>query len=727
MKHITIFLVGIIISSSIFAQQSYEAKADSIIRLMTLDEKIGQLNQITGFQIATGPITNSGDKRKLIKEGKIGSMLNVCGEKATRSMQELAMQSRLRIPLLFGLDVIHGYRTVFPIPLAMASSFDTEAIRKSCRVAARESIVSGIHWTFSPMLDVARDPRWGRVMEGPGEDTYWACEMGKAMINGYQQPFDDGLRLMACAKHFAAYGAAIGGRDYNTVDISMQTLHNVYLPPFKVAAKNGVASFMCSFNEINGVPSSGNAYLYDLLYKQWGYKGLVVSDWASIWEMVVHGYSKDKEMAAMQAIQAGVTIDMESNIYSSQLKKLVETGKVSEATLNDAVRKVLVQKYQLGLFDDPYRYCNSQKETNEILTDSHRKVAYEMACKSIILLKNDSLLPVKIPQRVAVVGPLANFQRAMDGNWTVAAETNVAVTLLEALKNKFPQAEINFIEGCSISDNNKSGFPAAIKSAQEADLVILALGENWGMSGEARSRGDLHIPGIQEELACEIYKVNKNCITLLMGGRPLIFNQIAEKAPAILYTWFLGTEAGNAMTDIITGKYNPSARVPMSFPKHIGQIPVYYNYKNTGRPAVDKEGNYSSRYIDIDYKPQYPFGYGLSYTTFEYGQPNITIDKDSISINIPIHNSGLMDGHELIQIYTRKWWGESTRPVKELKAVNNVFLKKGEKRMIHLKIPLERLAYYGQSGWEKANGDYTIMLGRNAEDIIFKKNIKVNL
>jgi beta-glucosidase len=711
----------------ISAQKTFEQKADSIIALMTLDEKTGQLNMVTGNWEATGPVLRgSDDKVKLLKEGKIGSMLNIRGTKHTRDMQAQALSSRLGIPLLFGLDVIHGYRTVFPIPLAISSSFDPEAIILASRVAARESVVSGIHWTFSPMIDVSRDPRWGRVMEGPGEDTYWASIMAKAMVEGYQQPFDDGLELMACAKHFAAYGAAIGGRDYNTVDISMQTLHNVYLPPFKAAADSGIASFMCAFNEINGVPASGNKYLYDILYNTWGYKGLVVSDWGSIGEMVVHGYSKDRETAAQQAIEAGVTIDMESNCYSRYLKQLVEEGKVSEQTLDNEVRKVLVQKYKLGLFDDPYRYCNPEKEANEILTPANREAARDVARKSIILLKNEGLLPVEMPKKIAVIGPYAGAKRDMDGNWTVATDKDVAVTLLEALKTRYPGSEISFAKGFDSKENNdRSGFEEAITIAGKADIVLLTLGEHWGMSGEARSRGDIHLPGVQEELACKIYETNKNTITLVMGGRPMIFNQVSEKAPAILYTWWLGTEAGNAMLDVICGEYNPSARVPMSFPKHLGQIPVYYNRKNSGRPSVDAEGNYSNRYIDIDYKPRYPFAYGLSYTSFEYKDITVSKDNDRILIKLNLTNTGDYDGKELVQVYVRKLWGESTRPIKELKACENIFLKKGENKEIEMSIPCSGLRYYGQNGWEDGKGDYKIFVGRNAEEMIFDTEIPV--
>ncbi len=708
-----------------FKAKTIEEKADSVIALMTLDEKVGQLNQLSG-NWETGPILR-GDQNKieLLKEGKIGSMLNIKGCENTRKIQEFALQSRLKIPLLFGLDVIHGYRTVFPIPLAMSASFDKEAIEKAARVSARESVVSGVHWTFSPMLDVSRDPRWGRVMEGPGEDTYWATEVARAMVRGYQKPFPDGLQLMACAKHFAGYGFAIGGRDYNTVDVSEQTLQNVILPPFKAAVDENISSFMCAFNEINGIPASGNQFLYNTLYNEWNFKGLVVSDWGSIGEMVVHGYSRDRKMAANQAIMAGVTIDMESNCYADYLKMLVQEGMVPEQILNREVKRVLIQKFKLGLFDNPYRYCVPEKESVEILSKTNKEAAFDVAKKSIILLKNENILPIKLPAKIAVIGPLAHSKKDMDGNWSITFETNEAVTLLDALKTRYPGANIIYSKGCEFKGDDKSRFDEAINIAKDADLVILALGEQFGMTGEARSRGDIHLPGLQEELACKIYEVNKNSITVLMSGRPMIFNDISANAPSILYAWYLGTESGNAILDVIEGKYNPSARVPMSFPKHLGQIPVYYNRKNTGRPTVDKDGNYSSRYIDIDYKPQYPFGYGLSYTSFKYDNIHVYTVNDTIFANLSLTNSGSCDGKELVQVYTRKIWGESTRPIKELKAVENIFLKKGETRNITLTIPYERLKYYGQNGWEDGKGDYKIFFGKNAEQIFFSKNISL--
>jgi beta-glucosidase len=430
-------------------------------------------------------------------------------------------------------------------------------------------------------------------------------------------------------------------------------------------------------------------------------------------------------MAAMQALNAGVTIDMESNCYADYLKKLVIEGKIPETALNNEVRKVLLQKYRLGLFDNPFKYCVPEKESNELLTEANRKAAREVARKSIILLKNGGILPAQITAKIALIGPMIDAKRDMDGNWTVATTNNVAVTLLEALKQRYPKSEIVAVEGCAVNSNDKSGFREAIEAARNADMVLLALGEHWGMTGEARSRGDIHLPGVQEELATEIYKVNKNTVTLLMAGRPMIFTEISEKAPAILYTWWLGSEAGNAILDVITGDYNPSARAPMSFPKHIGQIPVYYNRKNSGRPPVDAEGNYSGRYIDIDYKPQYPFAYGLSYTAFAYEDITVAIERDAISVQFVLTNTGDVGGNELVQVYVHKLWGESTRPVKELKAFENVFLRKGEKRRMRLTIPFSRLQYYGQNGWENGAGDYKIFMGKNAAEFFFETAITV--
>lgn len=727
MHKIFIFLLFIAVNGYIQAQTNkrFYEKADSVLKQMTLDEKIGQLNMITGNWEATGPVLSNPDKENDIKSGKVGSMLNVKGALNTYELQKLALQSRLHIPLLFGLDVIHGYKTILPIPLAQAASFDTTTIRESAAMVAKETVASGVHWNFSPMLDVARDPRWGRVMECPGEDPFLASAIAKAVVEGYQKPVN-GLKLIACGKHFAAYSAAIGGRDYNTVDISDQTLHNTYLPPFKAATEAGISSFMCSFNEINGIPSSGNQKLYSILYKDWNFKGLVVSDWGSIGEMVTHGYSKDREMAAKQAIKAGVDIDMESFCYSNFLKKMVEVGSIGMDIIDNSVRKVLMQKFELGLFDNPFKYCNAENEQKNILTNENKSIARNMARKSIVLLKNNNILPLKQYKKIAIIGPLANSVRDMDGNWVLMSNKVIASTVLMAIKENFPKSIITYSKGCDINSADRNGFADAKKMARNADIVILALGESWEMSGEAKSRGELSIPGIQEELACEIYKANPSSVTLIFGGRPLIFPKIAEKAPAIVYCWWLGTESGYAIADVLWGKYNPSARLPMSFPKHLGQIPVYYNQKNSGRPATDEPGNYSGRYIDIDYKPQYPFGYGLSYTTFAYDSVQTKVLDTGISLKVKLTNTGSMAGGELVQVYTHLLWGETTSPVKELKAFEQVYLNKNESKIVTLFIPYKNLSYYGNSGWCNGSGDYEIMLGKNAMNIFYKEKITVS-
>lgn len=699
-------------------EREWRRRTDSLLGKMTLREKIGQLNMLSGNWAATGPVLQDTDQEALLREGRQGAMLNITGCRNTHMLQQTALSSRLGIPLLFGQDVIHGYKTIFPVPLAQAASFDPEAVEAAARVAARETAVSGIQWVFSPMLDVARDPRWGRVMEGPGEDPHVASEMARAMIRGYGRPFADGLEVMACAKHFAAYGGAIGGRDYNTVDVSMQTLHNFYLPPFRAAAEAGAGSFMCSFNEINGVPASADKYLYDLLYGEWGFDGIVVSDWGSIREMVVHGYSRDRKQAAEQAINAGVTIDMESRCYTEYLEELVAEGAVSEATVDNAVRRVLMRKFRMGLFDDPFRYCDDPvRERREVLSEANLEVSRDMARKSIVLLRNEGgLLPLTAaPRTIAVVGPLADSKRDMDGNWVMSSLEPRAVTLLEALRERYPQAVIRCERGCGVTGDDRSGFTAAERAARGADLVVLALGETWNMSGEARSRGDISLPGVQEELAMRIYAANPRSVTLLMGGRPMIFEQIAAHAPAVLCCWWLGSEAGRAMTDVLTGDYNPSARLPMTFPSHLGQIPVYYNHKNSGRPANDG-GGYSGRYLDIDYKPRYPFGYGLSYTTFRYDDVRAETSGDGIRVRLRLTNTGSREGRELVQVYVRKLWGETTRPVRELKAFRQVALAPGESREVVLDIPRSELRYYGADGWQSGAGDYRVIVGRDAAD-----------
>lgn len=599
MKKIIISLLFIFTSLISFSQQkTIDQKVNALLKQMTLEEKIGQLNQYTGDNAATGPITINPNKQSQIKTGQIGSMLNILGSKYTRQYQELAMQSRLKIPLLFGQDVIHGYKTTFPIPLAETASWDLEAIELSARIAATEASASGIHWTFAPMVDIARDPRWGRVMEGAGEDTYLGSKIAFARVKGFQgNKLGDLNSIMACAKHFAAYGAAIGGRDYNSVDMSERMLWETYLPPFKAALDAGAATFMNSFNDLNGIPATGNKHLQrEILKGKWNFKGFVVSDWGSIREMVNHGYVKDDKEAALAAITAGSDMDMESNSYKNNLAQLVKENKVPIALIDDAVKRILRKKFELGLFDDPYKYSNSEREQAALNNPEHTKVAREIASKSIVLLKNENnILPLsKDTKTIAFIGPMVKPLRANHGFWAVElkdVDSTYIVSQWEGIQNKVGKnTKLLYAKGCDFEGENKDGFAEAIAVANQADVVILSIGERWNMSGEAKSRSNIHLPGIQEELVKAIQETGKPVVVLINAGRPLIFNWTADNVPAILYTWWLGSEAGNAIADVLFGDYNPSGKLPMTFPRDEGQIPIYYNHFNTGRPAdIDKK------------------------------------------------------------------------------------------------------------------------------------------
>ena len=629
MKKILPLIILSFLSPKTFGQlkSTPEFRADQLLSQMTLDEKIGQLNQYTSDWEATGKITPDGNKETQIRQGKVGSMLNVIGVDKARKLQELAVQSRLKIPLIFGLDVIHGFRTTFPVPLAETATWDLALIEKSARIAATEAAAYGVHWTFAPMVDIARDPRWGRVMEGAGEDTYLGCLVAKARVKGFQ---GNGLgnvdAVMACAKHFAAYGAAIGGRDYNSVDMSLRQLNETYLPPFKAAVEANVATFMNSFNDINGIPATANKYIQrDILKNQWNFKGFVVSDWGSIGEMIAHGYAKNSYEAAMKAIIAGSDMDMESRCYRDNLKQLVEDGKIDISVINEAVKRILVKKFELGLFDDPFRFCDAEREKQQTNNPENRKWAREIGEKSIVLLKNDAqadgklLLPLsKQTKKIALIGPLFKATISNHGFWSIAFpdDSTRIISQYQGIKNQLDRtSEVLYSKGCNINDNDKTGFADAINAAKSADVVILSLGEAHNMSGEAKSRSSLQLPGVQEELLKEIYKTGKPIVLLLNSGRPLIFNWAADHVSAILYTWWLGTEAGNSIADVVFGNYNPAGKLPISFPRCEGQIPIYYNHFNTGRPAKDEnDKNYVSAYIDLQNSPRYPFGYGLSYT-----------------------------------------------------------------------------------------------------------------
>jgi beta-glucosidase len=737
-----ITLCLLVINQFVFAQHNadktsvIEKKIDVLMAKMTIDEKIGQLNQYTGDRLATGPVAANSTKYADIKNGKVGSMLNVRGVADTRMVQEIAMQSRLKIPLIFGLDVIHGYRTTFPVPLAEAASWDMDAITLSARVAATEASASGLHWTFAPMVDIARDPRWGRVVEGAGEDTYLGNLIAGARVRGFQGA---GLgstdAVMACVKHFAAYGAAIAGRDYNSVDISDRALWEVYLPPFKAALDAGAATFMNSFNEINGIPSTANSYLQrDILKGKWGFKGFVVSDWGSVREMVPHGFAKNNAEASKLAITAGSDMDMEGHAYITSLKKLVADKQLSITLIDDAVRRILRKKFELGLFDDPYRFSDAKREERVLNDPKNKMAARTVAEKSIVLLKNQNqLLPLsKTVKSIAVIGPLGQSNTDMKGAWSVQWDNDHLVSLYEGLQNKVGAGiKLSYAKGCGINDTSKTGFAEAINTAKNADVVITAVGEAFDMTGEAKSRANIHLPGVQEDLIKVLKATGKPVIVLVMAGRPLIFNWTADNADAILYTWWLGSEAGTAMANVLFGDYNPAAKLPMSFPRAEGQIPVYYNAKNTGRP-LQNEGNvtYKSAYIDLPNSPKFAFGYGLSYTSFtltdlRLSQAKITSNQ-KLQVTCTLKNTGNYAGEEVVQLYLHDLVASVTRPVKELKDFQKVYLKPGESKQLTFTIDKEKLSFYNQNmDWTTEPGDFKVMIGNSSDHIMLEGNFEL--
>lgn len=707
-----------------------ENQIDSLLGMMTLEEKIGQMNQYSGGYDVTGPVFNRETDLEDIKKGMVGSMLNIVGAEETRKMQQLAVEeSRLGIPMLFALDVIHGHKTIFPIPLAEASSWDMEVAHTSARVAAVEASAQGIHWTFAPMVDIARDPRWGRIMEGAGEDPYLGQLMAAARVYGFQgNDLSEINTIMACAKHYAAYGGAEGGRDYNTVDMSERVLRNVYLPPFKTALDAGVGTFMNAFNEIGGIPATADAYLVqDILKDEWNFNGFVVSDWNSIGELIAHGVAKDKKEAAALAVKAGSDMDMESTAYRDELKNLVEEGEVDESLIDDAVRRILRMKIQLGLLEDPYRYCNEQREEELLLSKEHLEAARDVARRSIVLLKNENqVLPVsREASTVAVIGPLADSKRDLIGNWSAKGEAKHSISLREGIENALPEANVLYAKGCEVTGDSKSGFAQAIAIADKSDVVILAIGESWDMSGEAKSRGSLEIPGVQVDLARELHETGKPVVVVLMNGRPLSFPWLKENVPAIVEAWFLGTQAGNAIADVLFGDYNPSGKLPVTFPYSVGQIPMYYNHKNTGRP-FDENSGYTSKYIDIPNEPLYAFGYGLSYTTFEYD--NMVLSSGAVSsdekltISVEVTNTGEREGEEVVQLYIRDLAASITRPVKELKRFRKINLQPGASEEVSFELSAEDLKFYDTNlNYIAEPGEFKVFVGGNSVDVLEKQ------
>ncbi len=721
-------------------QQSIDQKVNDLLKKMTIEEKVGQLNQYTGDNQATGPITINPNKQAEIKQGLVGSMLNIIGTKYTRQYQELAMQSRLKIPLLFGQDVIHGYKTTFPLPLAEAASWDLAAIELGARVAATEAAASGIHWTFAPMVDISRDPRWGRVMEGAGEDTYLGSKIAYARVKGFQgNKLGDLNSVMACVKHFAAYGAGVGGRDYNSVDMSERMLWETYLPPFKAALDAGAATFMNSFNDINGIPATGNAHLQrDILKGKWNFQGFVVSDWGSIGEMVAHGYSKDLKEAAYSAITAGSDMDMESNAYRYNLAQLVKEGRVSVDLVDDAVRRILRKKFELGLFDDPYKYSDAKREEKALNNLEHRKAAREMAEKSIVLLKNENqTLPIsKSVKTIAFIGPMVKEYKANMGFWAVELPEvkydQWVVSQWDGLQNKVGKnTKLLYAKGCDVTGDNKDGFAEAVETAKQADVVILSIGERHDMSGEAKSRSDIHLPGVQEDLVKAVMATGKPVVVLINAGRPLVFNYTADNVPAILYTWWLGTEAGNAIANVLFGDYNPSGKLPMTFPREVGQVPIYYNHFSTGRPAKDENStNYVSAYIDLKNSPKFPFGYGLSYTTFDYSGLKLSSTKiksnETIKVSFQLKNTGKVAGEEVAQLYLKDKFGSVVRPVLELRDFQKVKLNAGETKTIEFTIDKEKLSFYNNKlEWVAEPGDLEVMIGTSSADIKLRSDFEL--
>lgn len=719
------------------SKSKLDSRVDSVMKLMTLDEKIGQLNQYNGFWEITGPTPKEGQAAKKyddLKKGLVGSMLNVKGVKDVKALQKIAVEeTRLGIPLLFGFDVIHGYKTISPIPLAEAASWDLKEIKKSAAIAAEEAASVGLNWTFAPMVDITRDARWGRVMEGSGEDPYLGSQIAIARVQGFQ---GDDLKakntILACAKHFAGYGFAESGRDYNTVDIGESTLQNIIFPPFKAAVDAGVRTFMNSFNELDGIPATGNAYLQRKILKgDWGFDGFMVSDWGSINEMIAHGHAKDSKQAAEIAINAGSDMDMESSAYVTYLATLVKEGKVKENLIDDAARRILKVKFELGLFDNPYLYCDENYEKETVGKAAFQEGVLEMAKKSIVLLKNEKeLLPLKkLGQKIVLIGALANDKTSPLGSWRIAADDDSAVSLLEGMK-KYSGNQLSYVKGADvavgrtqfvwetkINTTDKSGFPEAIEAAKNADVVIMSLGEHGLQSGEGRSRVDIGLPGVQQELLEAVYKVNPNVVLVLNNGRPLAIPWADENIPAIVEAWQLGTQSGNAIAQVLYGDYNPSGKLPMTFPRNVGQLPIYYNHKNTGRPIMtEPESVFWSHYIDEKNTPLYPFGFGLSYTQFEYS--NLSLSKNSFSgngqieVTVTVKNTGKYKGKEVVQLYIRDLIASVTRPVKELKGFEMVELLPNESRKVSFVINKKTIEFFtANSKWEAESGDFKVFVG----------------
>ena len=755
MKRVQLTIVGILFIFIGYAQGNKDAKmhqfVNTLMSKMTLEEKLGQLNLPASSDFVTGAVSSS-DIADKVKAGKVGGVFNIRSVTKIKELQQFAVNnSRLHIPLLFGMDVIHGYKTIFPIPLGMSATWDMELIKRSASIAASEASADGIQWTFSPMVDLTRDPRWGRVSEGNGEDAFLSSAIAKAMVHGYQgDDLSAPNTILSCVKHYALYGAAEGGRDYNTTDMSRVRMYNEYFPPYKAAVDAGVASVMMSFNEVDGIPASGNKWLIDnVLRKQWKFEGFVVSDYTGIPEMTNHGVGDAQTVNAM-SLNAGVDMDMVGEGFLNTMKKSLQEGKVTLAQINKACERILISKYQLGLFDDPYRYCNEQRSATEVFTAANRAEARRIAAQSFVLLKNNNVLPIAAGKKIALVGPLANAKENMTGTWSVGADNSKSISLLKGLTDAVGNnGKVVYAIGSNLEDDlemqkrqtlfekdiardNRSAeamIQEALAVSADADVIVAALGEGAESSGESASKSNIDIPEAQKRLLKALVATGKPVVLVLFNGRPLTLTWENENVPAILDVWFAGSEAGDAIADALLGKVNPSGKLSMSFPQNVGQIPLYYNHKNTGRPLTGKWfSKFQSNYIDVSNEPLYPFGFGLSYTSFEYGAMQVSSNQlkgnQKLRITIPVKNTGKYAGKEVVQLYIRDEVGTITRPVKELKGFEKIELAAGETKEVVFEITPELLKFYNSDlkfDWE--SGDFQIMVGPNSRDV---KNVKVN-
>jgi beta-glucosidase len=734
------------ISGSLNKNTDMEKFVNELMSKMTVEEKIGQLNLVSvGFDV-TGPIVSQNVEEK-IRKGNVGGVFNTFTPIAVKKLQEMAVNNtRLKIPLLFGYDVIHGHRTIFPIPLGLSASWDLSAIENSGRIAADEASADGLNWVVSPMVDIARDPRWGRIAEGAGEDTYLGSRVAEAMVKGYQgNDLSASNTVMACVKHFALYGGALAGRDYNPVEMSERTMFGDYLPPYKAAIDAGAASVMTSFNDINGVPAAANKWLLqDVLRKQWGFTGLVVTDYTAIYELIDHGVAEDAAHAAELALNAGNDMDMVSEFFVDHVNKKLKEGKVNMQSIDMACKKILEAKYKLGLFTDPYKYANEQRAKQTMVKKEYRDAARDIARRSMVLLKNDrNTLPLKTTGSIALVGPLAKSQRDMIGNWSGAGDWQQAVSVEQGIRAAAPNVKINYANGSNLSDDTQmiqrlnahggnldiDNRPAdqmiteAVEAAKGSDVVVAVVGESQGMTGEASSRADISIPAVQLDLLKALKKTGKPLIIVLMNGRPLTLPWENTNADAILETWFGGTEAGNAIADILFGQYNPSGKLTTTFPQHVGQVPLFYNHKNTGRPYNNQPlDKYKSRYLDVSNEPLYPFGFGLSYTTFTYSDVKLSAANissgDKLTVACRVTNSGSKAGEEIVQLYVQDVVGSVTRPVKELKGFQKIMLQAGESKDVTFTLSSSDLSFYRlDMTYGTEPGEFNVFVGGNSRDV----------